>query len=431
MAKITNSFAEWRRITRGAPDRLVSLFLNRLETLPAETRRALLAAIPDTDTLLQNSQAASELKDAPLSGIPYMLQDLFDIQELPTRCGAPFQEPFETPLEDSSLLYHKLTSLGAILLAKTVPSEFGIDPRGRNLSFGSCPHADGLRYICGGGAGACAHAVSAGWVPIAFGLDSSAGMRIPAAFHGLFGFRMGNNVYAREGVFPIVPSLDSVAWITAQIEDLQSSIAAICPTPPTQQIESPRGYLLNDPSIQLDPNLKINMMELTRYLDVHDTPRPNKALCKAFKESSEAFATIESRELYSIHQYWIEEYRTRYPEHLLRRIEAGQICNAEKADKAALTQQRVRETMVNFFQEYDYLIIPISASPTPDRADWSGQISNDLIRLNAPTSLSFLPALILPFPCDEGRHSAVQLLINPRKVQLCSKIIDQVKGFYA
>jgi Asp-tRNA(Asn)/Glu-tRNA(Gln) amidotransferase A subunit family amidase len=287
-----------------------------------------------------------------------------------------------------------------------------------------------LRYICGGGAGTCAHAVSAGWVPLAFGLDSSAGIRIPAAFHGLFGFRMNNNAYAREGVFPIVPSLESVGWVTAQLEDLQSSIEALCPTPPDAQEEPPCGYLLNDPGITLKTELKAGMMNLVRHLDTDDSPIANKVLSKAFKDSSEAFATIESRELYSIHKYWIEEYRARYPEYLIRRIEDGQICTAEKADRAAAIQQNIRETMVEFFRTYDYLIIPISSSPTPSKAEWSGQLDNDLLRLNAPASLTFLPTIILPFPCDDGRQSAIQLILNPRKVYHTRAILEQVHGFY-
>lgn len=425
-----NNFEHWSCVAKDSPERMADHFWDKCEALPVETRRALIASAPDRDTLVQNIKAACAQKDAPLAGVPYILQDLFDVEELPTCCGSPFQDPFESPLEDGSLLHHKLKSLGGALLAKAVPSEFGIDPRGRNLSFGDCPHADGLRYICGGGAGACAHAVSAGWAPIAFGLDSAAGIRIPAAFHGLFGFRMGNNDYAREGVFPIIPTLESVGWLTAQLEDLQSSIEAFFPTPLATPEGAPRGYLLDDQSITLDADLKANMMELTRHLDVDDNPEPNKALCKAFKESSDAFATIECRELYSIHQYWIEEYRSRYPEHLLRRIEAGQICTAEKAEKAAAIQQTIREKMSEFFITYDYLIIPVSPKPTPDRSAWSGQISNDLIRLNAPASLSFLPALILPFPCDEGRHSAIQLILNPRKLHHCSDILRQVRGFY-
>lgn len=430
MTEIKNSFAKWQRLSRDNPEGLVDDFLARRRNISPESQRALFASVPDRDVLVQNINAACASPDTPLCGIPYILQDLFDVDGLPTGCGAPFQDPFQAPLEDASLLYQKLKGLGGFLLAKTVPSEFGVDPRGRNKTFGDCPHADGLRYLCGGGAGTCAHAVKAGWAPLAFGLDSSAGIRIPAAFHGLFGFRMNNNAYAREGVFPIVPSLESVGWVTAQLVDLQRSIEAFCPTPFATKRESLCGYLLDDPSIPLKPELKAGMMNLVRHLDTDDNPNANRALCKAFKDSGEAVATIESRELYSIHQYWVEEYRSRYEEYLLRRIEDGQVCTPEKADQAATIQQNIRETMVQFFREYDYLIIPVSPSPTPDKVDWSGQLNNDLLRLNSPASLTFLPTMILPFPCEDGRQSAIQLILNPRKVHHTRTIIEQVQAFY-
>jgi Asp-tRNA(Asn)/Glu-tRNA(Gln) amidotransferase A subunit family amidase len=433
MKQTENSFAAWRARAQQSPEHLAELFLNQRELLPPESQRALFASVPDRDSLIEAIEFSCADPDAPLAGVPYILQDMFDVAGLPTRCGAPFQEAFGAEVEEDSLLYQKLKKLGGLFLAKSVPSEFGIDPRGRNQTFGDCPNAEGLRYVCGGGAGSCAHAVSAGWAPIAFGLDSAAGIRIPAAFHGLFGFRMGNNAYAREGVFPIVPSLDSVAWVTAQLEDLQTSIEALLPPPKLAslaQSATPHGYLLETNGISLDPELKTSLMNLCRHLDLDEQISLNAPLNKAFKDADEAYATLESRELYAIHQYWIEEYRARYSDPLLRRIEAGQVCTPAKADRAASVQQGLREAMVQFFETHDYLIMPISSVPTPDKASWSGQIDNDLLRLNAPASLSFLPAIILPFTCDEGRHSAVQLILNPKKTFHASKILQQVKRFY-
>lgn len=431
MAAAKNSFEHWRTLARSEPERLADLFLGKLELLPPEGRRAFIATVPARDSLLQNIKAACADEDALLSGVPYMLQDLFDVEGLPTRCGAPFPGLFDAPLEDDSLLHHTLKSLGAALLGKTVSGEFGISLRGHNKNFGDCPHADGLRYIPGGGAGTCAHAVKTGWAPLAFGLDSSAGIRIPAAFNGLFGFRMGHNDYARKGVFPIVPSLESIGWVCARPEDLQATIQAFHPLPMATEPASPQGFRLDDPTIALDPCLKAGLMDLVRQLDTGDSPETNKALCQVFKEANEAFTIIESRELYAVHQYWIEEYRALYDEGLLRRIEAGQICTAEKAERAATIQQQIREAMVSFFLQYDYLIVPICPVPNPERAGWSGQLENDLLRLNAPTSLSFLPALILPFPCGESRHSAVQLILNPKKIHLSTAILEQVSDFYA
>lgn len=431
MSEVGQSFSEWQMRAQEDPGHLADHFLGKLDLLPPESQRAFIASHPDRDTMIREIKAACADPEVPLAGVPYMLQDMFDVAGLPTRCGAPFQDPFEPPLEDASLLYQKLKSIGAALIAKTVPSEFGIDMRGRNPSFGDCPHADSVRFVAGGGAGSCAYAVKNGWVPIAFGLDSCAGVRIPAAFHGLFGFRMGNNAYAREGVFPIVPSCDSVGWMTGYPEDLAKSIEAFYPKPKLAEKTEPlSGYLLHDPTIPLDPDVKAGMMDLVRHLSLEEHPDINKALCQDFKPSGQAFNTIQARELYSLHEYWIEEYRSKYEPDLLRMIDAGNIGTAEQAEKAAFKQQKIREAMVAFFNKHDYLVIPISPAATPEKVDWCGQLENDLLRLNAPASLTFLPAMILPFSCGDNRHSAIQIIINPRKTHRCTEIIESLKDFY-
>mgnify|MGYP001817873222 CR=1 FL=1 len=241
---------------------------------------------------------------------------------------------------------------------------------------------------------------------------------------------MSNNAYAREGVIPITPSLESVGWVNKNFSDLRKTFTALHPISAKGSDEAPRGYLYNDPTIRLDPDLKLGLMHLVRSFQVDETPGINKKLCICFRLAAEAYSTIESRELYSIHQYWIDEYRERYDERLLRRIESGQICTADKAEMATSIQQTVREVMVDFFQKYDYLIMPISTSPTPRKSDWSGQLENDLFRLNAPTSLAGLPSLILPFHCDDRRHSAAQIVINPHKINLVPAILEQIKEFY-
>lgn len=425
-----NNFEAWQEMAANAPESVIETLRSKSAAQTPEMQRAFIASTSKKESILNDIQASQALEDAPLRGVPYLLQDLFDVADFPTQCGAPFPEPFEHLLDGSCLLHQELKDAGAYLLAKTVPSEFGIDQRGRNKTFGECPHPNSRRFICGGGSGSSAYALKKGWAPLAFGLDSSAGIRIPAAFNGLFGFRMGNNDYARKGTFPIIPSLESVGFLTTNGKDLQTVIETFYPTAEGIEQRTPRGYRMEDPTIPLDPDLKAGMMSLTRSLDIDDSPYINKILRIAFKASNEAFSTIESRELYSIHQYWVEEYRSRYDEAVIRRIEAGQICTSEKAELANDIQLTIREAMIDFFKEYDYLAIPISSRPTPEKVEWSGQLENNLLRLNSPTSLTFLPALILPFPCGEGRFSAIQLILNPRKIHLTAAILEQVNSFY-
>ncbi len=426
------NFEQWQQLSREAPERVVDQFLGKLELISSVTRRALIASHPDRQRLLSSLRAACSHEEAPLSGVPYILQDLFDVRGLPTACGAPFTAPFVAPLEHSSLLYQKLNTLGACFLGKSVPAEFGVDPYGSNPSAGDCPHADGLRYVCGGGAGASIRAVANGWAPLAFGLDTCGGVRIPAAFHGLFGFRMGTNDFAREGVFPIVPSIESVGWVTAFPEDLLTCFKAFYRLPPTVETRTPYGYLLTDLAGRpLNSSLKAPMMQLLRGLNMDEDPSIRKRLLDAFARARQALSVIEGRELHSIHQYWIEEYRDRYSPPLLQRIEQGQNCTVADAEKSTLIQQWIRASFTEFFVEHDYLVLPISPAPTPEKSIWTPEFEHDLLQLCAPASLAFLPALILPVSCKNGLHGAVQVIVHPRKLHVVPQILAQVTEYYS
>jgi Asp-tRNA(Asn)/Glu-tRNA(Gln) amidotransferase A subunit family amidase len=431
MANEKLSFEQWRTLARKDHRQVAETFFSRYEELTPESRSALIAAHPERGTLLQKTKAGCVMENAPLAGVPYILQDMFDVQGLPTRCGAPFGEPFEALLEDSCLLAHTLGDHGATLLAKTVPSEFGWDIRGRNPSFGDCPHAHGLRYVCGGGAGSCAHAVAGGWAPIAFGLDTCGGIRIPAAFHGLFGFRMENNNYARDGVFPLVPSLDAVGWVTAHIDDLLSSLKIFYNLKNGASESAPRGYLLKDSLEGVSAESRTGLMQLTRPLDIDDEPAVSKMLAKRLQPAAKAFRTIRNRELYAIHQHWIEEYRNDYDRNLLKRIEAGRTYSPAESEEAAMAQQNIRASLISFFRDYDYLILPVSPLPSPEKNEWDPALEEELIQLNAPLSLSFLPALILPYECGRGKYNAAQIIVNPRKLHFVPRILEQVRRSYA
>lgn len=426
-----NDFAAWQAMGAQQPERLADAFLERLDLLSPLNRQAFIASQPHRDDVLDRIHSLKMDADSPLAGVPYVLQDLFDVAELPTRCGAPFHEPFNQALDESSLLHKKLESMGAVLMAKTVPSEFGIDLRGRNPSFGDCPHAESDAFACGGGAGSCAHAVKKGYVPLAIGLDSTGGIRIPAAFHGLFGFRMANKRLARDGIVPTLPSLEMIGWMTHTLDDLRHSFEAFYPRMKLGiDRKEPKGFLLRETGIAIDFEIKAGLMNLLHFLDLNAQPAINRQLCHRLKFAREALNTIQRRELYAIHKHWVEEYGDHYDENLLNRIEAGRTCKPKQADRAAAIQQSIRECFARFFNDFDYLVMPISPVPTPDKTAWSSQLEDDLMHLNAPASLALLPSLILPFPCKDGRHSAAQIILHPERLHHVPKILKKLQAVY-
>jgi Asp-tRNA(Asn)/Glu-tRNA(Gln) amidotransferase A subunit family amidase len=134
--------------------------------------------------------------------------------------------------------------------------------------------------------------------------------------------------------------------------------------------------------------------------------------------------------LHSIHQYWVEEYRDQYDPALLKRIQAGIDCTPQIADASACTQECIRSAFTEFFDDYDYLILPISPVSTPEKSAWNDSLEQQILQLIAPASLAFLPAIILPFACLEGRHSAAQVIINPHKLQVVADLLSELTGYY-
>jgi Asp-tRNA(Asn)/Glu-tRNA(Gln) amidotransferase A subunit family amidase len=430
MSRIRLKFEHWRTLVQKSPERVADQFLAKLQRLSKVERQAWFAATPLKHQLLSALKVAAADESLPLACVPYVLQDLFDVKGMPTGCGAPFTTPVEAPLEHSSLLYQKLNTLGACFFSKTIPAEFGVSPQGRNPTYGDCNHSDGEQYVCGGGAGAAIRTVADGLVPLGFGLDTGGGIRIPAAFHGLFGFRMGNNAYARDGVFPIAPSIESVGWVNNCIADLCTTFHAFHRVSKFNSSETPRGYLISELSGQVSPEIKSGLLGLTRELDIDDDPATGTRLRQALEQGDTTYQILAARELYSIHQYWLEEYRDQYDDTLLRNIQTGIDCTPAEAEECTHIQESIRSTLTEFFDDYDYLVLPICPIATPEKSAWNDQLKQDILQLIAPASLAFLPAVILPFECKNGRHSAAQIIINPRKLHIVPELLAQLTGYY-
>ncbi len=430
MALAQLNFSQWRTLGKKAKVKPVDDFYKNLRKLSPLARNALIKGIPNEIILQKAYLKCLSNEEGLLSGIPYVIQDLFDVHGLPTTCGAPFTDPFEGALDDSCLLVETLKEQGACLFSKTVLSEFGIDIQGRNRVHGTCPHGDGTEFVCGGGASASIRMVYDGYVPLAFGIDTYGGIRIPAAFHGLFGFRMPHNLFAREGVFPVIPSIDSVGFVTANLNDLLTTFRALYDLNDPDPEHVPLGYSFQDLAGLVSRDVKAGLMNISRCLDIEQNPEINSRFFHRFRDVTKSLHTLMSRELHSIHHYWLEEYRNQYDSNLLHRIEQGFDCSTAASEEAVTLKNQIRDDFSAFFQYFDYLIMPISPEPNPKKDVWSTEFENDLIQLIAPASLIGLPALILPFSCQNNRHSAIQVIFDPSKLYLIPRLIEQIAAHY-
>jgi amidase/aspartyl-tRNA(Asn)/glutamyl-tRNA(Gln) amidotransferase subunit A len=172
-----------------------------------------------------------------LAGVPVSIKDLFDVRGQPTRAGGVTPD-LATPASSDAPAVARLRAAGAVLVGRTQMSEFAFSGVGINPHQGT-PANPALAAlgrpgrIPGGSTAGGAVSVAAGAAWAALGSDTGGSIRIPAALHGLVGFKNSQALTPLAGAFPLAPSLDTVCAITRSVRDALRLHAVLADRPVT------------------------------------------------------------------------------------------------------------------------------------------------------------------------------------------------------
>ncbi len=134
---------------------------------------------------------------------------------MPKGCR-PRTEPPSTPASGrprDSTVARRLRAAGAVILGKTVTTEFAYYHPGKTRN----PHNPA--HTPGGSSQGSAAAVAAGMVPLALGSQTNGSVIRPASFCGTVGFKPSFGSIPRTGVLRVAGSLDHVGVFARSIED--------------------------------------------------------------------------------------------------------------------------------------------------------------------------------------------------------------------
>ncbi|MEY4753580.1 MAG: hypothetical protein RJA44_1255, partial [Pseudomonadota bacterium] len=159
-----------------------------------------------------------------LAGLAIGIKDLFDVQGQPTRAGARALRDAPAAAADAPAVA-RLRAAGAVLIGRTQMTEFAFSGVGINPHDGTPANAalralDPLQPRVPGGStsgGAVAVAGGAAWA--ALGSDTGGSLRIPAALHGLVGYKPTQALVPCAGTVPLAPSFDTVGAISRRVPD--------------------------------------------------------------------------------------------------------------------------------------------------------------------------------------------------------------------
>ena len=417
----TLPFAAWQAM---APAETAREIQTRIDNLPPPLRAAAVAWLRPAPELAmelgrdnsveddgKNSYAPMEFARNSLHGVPYFLKDLFDFAGVPTRAGSTFLDQVRpTPTRDSKIV-RQLRIAGAACAGKTHLVEFASGLTGENPHYGDCPHPRFPDRLSGGSSSGSAALVAAGVVPLAIGTDTGGSVRVPAAWCGLYGFRMTPGDALVRDAFPLAPSMDTAGWFTAQAGDMLTVCQTLTGYAPARA--DLRGCFLPMRALLPDADAATALASDTaaaRLCKPADGTTQGDLLA-FWREAVDAYLTIGMSEAHAVHHNWLAPYREHYDPVIWQRFTDAGAFPPEKIARARDVQKAIWESWRQFFFDYDFLVLPAVPGPAPRKTECTPELRRSIIALTAPASLGGQPVLTVPVPLPSGLTAGLQIVL--------------------
>lgn len=368
----------------------------------------------------------SEAVPGPLQGVPWMLKDLFDVALVDTAASSKFLTQVRpTPMVESALV-GDVGAAGGVLVGKTHLNEFAYGLDGVNPHFGTVPNPVLPGRLAGGSSSGSAWAVASGLVPFAVGTDTGGSIRVPAAFCGLYGFRLTpEHRWSKDGCFPLAPSFDTAGFFTGSAADLSIVLSLLDEA--VDEPVLPIGLDLTSAS-EMDGKLSKVMQEClagwTRMASGDEALEWHADTADLVA----SFNILQSSEALELHRDWLHTRKVDYDPATWQRIARAEGWTAEQRASAGKTAAIWKTRLTHWIEEMGFLVLPTAPGIAPKITDgMSSDLREGILAMTTPASLAGHPVLSIPVGRAPDTLTAVQIVLPKklsRAVSLARRILS-------
>lgn len=407
------TLSDWQALATKDPEDWRRLICRKIDACIEHTNTSVISA-----SFAENCQ----LDQGPLAGVAYAVKDLFNVAGWPTHNSSIFPELLDHAAETSADIVLRMNELGATCVAKTQMNEFAYGLSGENPHYGDCAHPHLQGCLSGGSSSGSAHTVAAGYLPLAFGTDTGGSIRLPAAWCGIYGVRWSPD-YFMGGGFPLAPSFDTMGWFTKTGGAMRVMLEAwFGESFGVGESSAIRGqYFL--PEDQILPETCEAMNRRFQDLGLQEIERAVE-LRALLPKCQRSFNILQSREAYGIHEKWLDKYAALYDPQVRARILRARDWTQKDIEQACETSERVRFWFASYFQDHDFLAMPICPGPSVPSGEAKPELREQTLRLTTPASLAGLPALSVPVWLDAQRSVGIQFIFKEASPRVPLAILD-------
>ncbi len=207
--------SEQIRAKKVSPVELTQACLDRIQTYQPKTNAWI--TVMREKALAQARDLEKETPRGPLHGIPIGVKDSIDTEGTRTTAASAVYE-YRFPSEDAEVV-RRLKAAGAVIVGKLNMHEFDAGATSSVSYWGPVRNPWNLERVAGGPSGGSAAAVAMNNCFAALGTDAGGGIRIPASYCGLVGFKPTYGRVSLRGIVPFSWTLDHCGPLARTVED--------------------------------------------------------------------------------------------------------------------------------------------------------------------------------------------------------------------
>ena len=347
-----------------------------------------------------------------LFGIPLAVKDLFDTKGIRTTAGMRF---FADNIPDAdAVAVVKVKGEGAVVIGKTNTHEIALGVTTINPHYGTTRNPWDTKRIPGGSSGGSAVAVATGMALAGLGTDTGGSIRIPASLCGVVGLKPTYGRVSVRGVVPLSWNLDHVGPLTRTVRDAARMLQVLAGYDPNDPFSAEQP--VDDYLVHIEDGVKGWRIAVAAgsYIDEAD-PEVLSAVAEAVKVFERQGARVEEADVTYLRDAAVANslmtpadaaafHRDRLAEHpdwfgadVRTRLEIGRGYTSTEYALARKTQSETKHWLVEFFKQYDALLLPSTAITAPlIEGNDAVEQAKRLTRFTAPFNQTGVPAISVP-----------------------------------
>lgn len=338
-----------------------------------------------------------------LHGVPIGIKDIIDTHDMPTCYGSPIYAGHRTRWDAACVAL--LRAVGAVILGKTVTTEFAMFTPGKTAN----PH--NRAHTPGGSSSGSAAAVADAMVPLALGSQTAGSIIRPASFCGVVGYKPTHGQFPVGGIKALSQTLDTLGGFARSVEDLALLRAALVGGP--QHLAAlerpPRIALCRTPQWpEATAATRTALDTAGQQLAAAGARVSELALPADFDHLAAAQETIQVFEGARCCAYELTMHRQQLSQKLLDLLAPAEHLSYATYAEAMRLAETCRRRLEVVFSEHDVLLVPSAPGEAPAGLEATG---NPLF--NRMWTLLHTPAVSLPSHVGPGGLPVGVQVIGP------------------